>query len=105
MAIVHAAAVALLGLLLVELLLIRLDKLPFTCSYYPGASKTRTLWPFYLIAFINYCYTSTALELSAICCADWSNTSMVRRVSSIPAACCALDASCDRAAATSSCDR
>jgi hypothetical protein len=58
----HALFCALMGILLTELLLIRFCKVPFTCTYFPGRARVRTLWPFYLIAFTTYTYTAGALE-------------------------------------------
>jgi hypothetical protein len=62
-AIVHAIVCAMMGYLLVEVLMIRFAKLPFTCSYMPGSSRVGTLWPLYLTAFITYSYTIAAWEL------------------------------------------
>jgi hypothetical protein len=39
-----------------------LRKIPFTCTYYPGRARARTMWPFYLIAFGLYAYGLAALE-------------------------------------------
>lgn len=58
----HALFCALMGILLTELLLIRFCKVPFTCTYFPGRARVRTLWPFYLVAFTTYTYTAGALE-------------------------------------------
>ena len=59
---VHAGICTLMGLLLVEILMIRLAKLPFTCTYFPGSSRFGTLWPLYISGFITYCYTVAAWE-------------------------------------------
>jgi hypothetical protein len=53
-----------MGWLLVEILLLRLAKIPFTCTYFPGKSRIRTLWPLYVSGFINFSYTTAALELA-----------------------------------------
>jgi hypothetical protein len=58
----HAFMAAMMGWLLTETLLLRFPKVPFTCTYYPGASKINTLWPLYLIAFGNYTLTTAAFE-------------------------------------------
>jgi hypothetical protein len=58
----HGVFCALMGLLLTELLLVRLCKVPFTCTYFPGSARVRTLWPFYIIGFMTYSYTAGALE-------------------------------------------
>jgi hypothetical protein len=62
-AIVHTGICTLMGVLLVELLMIRLAKLPFTCTYFPGSSRFGTLWPLYLSGFITYSYTIAAAEM------------------------------------------
>ena len=54
---------AAMGWLLSELLLIHIDKMPFTCTYLPGRSRITTLWPLYLNGLIIYCYTVSALEM------------------------------------------
>ena len=56
----HALFCALMGFLLTELLLIRFCKVPFTCTYFPGRARMRTLWPFYLVGFSTYTYTAGA---------------------------------------------
>jgi hypothetical protein len=65
-ALVHATVCALMAWALVEILLMRLVKIPFTCTYYPGTSRFGTLWPLYLSAFITYAYSTAAFELLLI---------------------------------------
>jgi hypothetical protein len=45
---------------------VRLCKVPFTCTYFPGSARVRTLWPFYLIGFMTYSYTAGALEADVL---------------------------------------
>jgi hypothetical protein len=52
----HALITAAFGALLVDVLLIGFRKVPFAAQYYPGRSRTRTLWPAYPIAFAAYAY-------------------------------------------------
>jgi len=53
------------SLVLTELLLLNLTKLPFTCSYSPkGTFKTR--WPWYLLAFIAFTFGFASLERLAL---------------------------------------
>ena len=59
---VTAIADGLLGWLLTEVLLIRFYKLPFTCTYLPGRSRIRTLWPFYLTGFTTFTFSMAELE-------------------------------------------
>ena len=65
-AVMHAFVALVMGWLLTELLLMRFPKLPFTCTYFPGNSKIRTLWPLYLIVFTNYTLTTAAFEWSML---------------------------------------
>lgn len=58
----HALFCTVMGLLLVHALLLRLDKFPFTCTYYPGTSRLRVLWPFYLTLFSMYAFTMARIE-------------------------------------------
>jgi hypothetical protein len=59
---VAAIADGLLGWLLVELLLIQFYKLPFTCTYLPGRSRIKTLWPFYLSGFTTFSFSMAELQ-------------------------------------------
>jgi hypothetical protein len=63
-AFVHAFVVFVMGWLLIEILLLGLAKIPFTCTYFPGKSRIRTLWPLYVSGFVNYAYTTAAIELA-----------------------------------------
>ena len=58
----HTAYCITLSLLLVEVLLFRLDKMPFTCTYTPGKANLKLWWWVYLFGFTNYAYTMTELE-------------------------------------------
>ena len=49
-AVAHTAICAMLGWALVEVLMMGVRKMPFTCTYFPGNSRVGTLWPFYLAA-------------------------------------------------------
>ena len=64
-ALTHGTVCLLAGWLLTELLLVRLRKIPFTCTYSPGRSRIQ-LWPLYLVAFSNYCFTTAAIDLSLV---------------------------------------
>ena len=63
---VHAVVTALLGWLLAELLVVRLCKVPFTCTYLPGRSEVKTMWPFYFTAFTTFTYSMAGLELQML---------------------------------------
>jgi hypothetical protein len=65
-ALVHGVMCVLLGILLTEILAVGLCKVPFTCTYLPGRSRIRTLWPFYLTGFTTYTYSMASLELRVL---------------------------------------
>jgi hypothetical protein len=60
--VVHGTVSLLLGWSLAEVLLLKLQKLPFTCTYFPGLSRLRLFWWAYLTAFTTYCYSTPILE-------------------------------------------
>ena len=62
----HAGVTALLGWLLAEVLVLRLCKIPFTCTYLPGRSEIKTLWPFYFTAFTTFTYSMAGLEIALL---------------------------------------
>jgi hypothetical protein len=51
-----------MSLLLMEALLFRLDKIPFTCTYLPGAANLKLMLIPYMLAFTIYAYTLTTVE-------------------------------------------
>ena len=55
-----------MGWVLVEILMMGLAKIPFTCTYLPGRSRVGTLWSLYLSGFITYAYTTAAWEAQFI---------------------------------------
>jgi hypothetical protein len=61
-ALVHVVMCAGMGWLLTESVLTGFRKIPFVCTYYPGRSRMRTLWPFYLVALIAYSSGAAAIE-------------------------------------------
>jgi hypothetical protein len=61
-ALVHAAYCSLLALIMVEALLWRLEKLPFTCSYVPGRVPVVALLTSYWISFMLYTHLMAYLE-------------------------------------------
>jgi hypothetical protein len=62
----HAIVSSLLGWLLAEVLVVRLCKVPFTCTYLPGRSEVKTLWPLYFTAFTTFTYSMAGLELEML---------------------------------------
>jgi len=52
-----------LSLVLMELLFMRFEKIPFTCSYLPGEASKVFLWPLYGLSFGFYLFASTRLEV------------------------------------------
>jgi hypothetical protein len=61
-AVVHAVMCIGMGWLLTEAVLVGFVKIPFVCTYYPGRSRMRTLWPFYLVALFAYSMGAAAIE-------------------------------------------
>jgi hypothetical protein len=61
-ALFHACYGLLLSLILVELLLLRFPKIPFTCSYLPGAARLIFIWPIYVFAFAFYGFLTALIE-------------------------------------------
>jgi hypothetical protein len=60
----HGLVCTAMGWLLCELLLMRVRKVPFTCTYFPGSRVH--FWPFYLVACSTYCFTTAAIELTIL---------------------------------------
>ncbi len=52
-----------LSLLLIELLLVKFHKIPFTCSYLPGKANLTALWFVYWLGFATYAYSMASLEV------------------------------------------
>jgi hypothetical protein len=65
-AVLHTAFVVVAGTLLVDLFLIGFRKVPFACTYFPGRSRARTLFPLYAMAFSAYAYGLAGLELALL---------------------------------------
>jgi hypothetical protein len=59
----HVLYVSILSLILVEVLLLRFTKLPFTCSYLPGKTNIQLWLPVYVLVCYLYTYGTTVLEL------------------------------------------
>jgi hypothetical protein len=59
----HISFCSLLSWILTEVLLMRLAKVPFACSYLPGKANIKLMWPVYVFAFTFYAYTMTTLEI------------------------------------------
>ena len=62
----HVLVTSLLGWLLAELLVLRLCKVPFTCTYLPGRSEVKTMWPIYFTAFTTFSFSMAGLELQML---------------------------------------
>lgn len=58
----HTVLVLILALVLREILIFRLDKIPFTCTYLPGSSNLKVMFFPYLFCFTTYAYTIAAIE-------------------------------------------
>jgi hypothetical protein len=60
--VMHAAYSGMAALILVQVLVRGLDKIPFTCTYSPGKARIGKLWPLYLSVFSLFTYTTASLE-------------------------------------------
>jgi hypothetical protein len=60
--VMHATYSGIAALILVQVLMRGLDKIPFTCTYSPGKARIGKLWPLYLTLFSSFTYTTANLE-------------------------------------------
>lgn len=58
----HALFSTMIALLLSEVLMFGVDRIPFTCTYSPGSAKIGTFWPLYLTIFSFFTYGMAAAE-------------------------------------------
>jgi hypothetical protein len=61
-ALLHVSFGLVLALFLIECLIFRLNKIPFTCTYLPGKANLKLLWWVYLFLFTTYAYAMTGVE-------------------------------------------
>lgn len=61
-ALLHLAYGFTLALILIEILLSKFLKIPFTCSYLPGRANLKGLWFPYLLFFVTYAHAMARLE-------------------------------------------
>jgi hypothetical protein len=61
--VMHVLFASALSLILIKLLLLRFEKLPFACTYIPGKANIKAFWLPYLLSFAMYSFETTALEL------------------------------------------
>jgi hypothetical protein len=61
-ALLHVSYGLVLALFLIECLLFKLNKIPFTCSYLPGKANLKLLWWVYLFMFTTYAYGMAEVE-------------------------------------------
>jgi hypothetical protein len=62
----HVLYASVLSLILIKLLLLRFEKLPFACTYIPGRANIKAFWLPYLLSFVVYSFETTALELKLL---------------------------------------
>jgi hypothetical protein len=62
----HAVFCAVLSTGLVQVLMHRVDKVPFTCTYTPGTAYISRLWPLYLSAFSIFTYSMAGIEAALL---------------------------------------
>ena len=60
--ILHALFSGIVALTLSQVLMLRVDRIPFTCTYSPGSAKIGKLWPLYLTIFSTLTYGMAAAE-------------------------------------------
>ena len=60
--ILHALFTGVVALTLSQALMLRVDRIPFTCTYSPGGAKIGKLWPLYLTIFSTLTYGMAAAE-------------------------------------------
>jgi hypothetical protein len=65
-ALLHAAYGMLWAVVLVEVLLLGFEKLPFTCSHVSGKGDVKVFWPAYFIGFVMYAFAFAAFEARAL---------------------------------------
>ena len=51
-----------MSVLLMEILFLNHNKIPFACAYLPGQAKAHILWPVYIVSFLAYVLLSVELE-------------------------------------------
>jgi len=62
-AVVHVCFGLTLSVLLLQLLFCRFPKIPFTCSYLPGPSRSMFLYPFCFLGLASFAYGAADLEI------------------------------------------
>ena len=58
----HAAFTGMIALALSQVLMLGVDRIPFTCTYNPGSAKIGKFWPLYLTIFSTLTYGMAAAE-------------------------------------------
>ena len=61
-ALLHLSYGITLALILIEILLFKFPKIPFTCSYLPGRANLKGFWFPYFLFFVTYAYAMARLE-------------------------------------------
>jgi hypothetical protein len=51
-----------MSVLLMEILFLNHNKIPFACAYLPGQAKAHILWPVYIASFLSFVWLSVELE-------------------------------------------
>jgi hypothetical protein len=62
----HAIYTGAVALILVQVLVRGLDKIPFTCTYSPGTARITRLWPLYLTVFSVFTYAMAEREVGLL---------------------------------------
>jgi hypothetical protein len=59
----HAVFCGAMSIVAVQLLMRGVDKIPFTCTYFPGKARFGEFWPLYLTAFSMFTYSAAYIEV------------------------------------------
>jgi hypothetical protein len=60
---VHTVFGGVVSFLLMEVVLLSLGKMPFTCSYVPGKANLKATWPVYVLLYLGYVALCTWVEI------------------------------------------
>jgi len=62
----HAVFCGAMAMTAVQFLMRGVDKIPFTCTYFPGKAQIVKFWPLYLTAFTTFTYSAAFLEVALL---------------------------------------
>ncbi|HJR59250.1 MAG TPA: hypothetical protein VJ813_07630 [Vicinamibacterales bacterium] len=62
----HAVFCGVMAMTAVQFLMRGVDKIPFTCTYFPGKAQIGKFWPLYLTAFTTFTYSAAFSEVALL---------------------------------------